>query len=635
MNVTEALLLTVLVVLVLGITGLAVLLRRRPRTESANSAAGAIATAEESARAEAVVQRIRTDLDAEWERLRAEEATLQRLRGELDADRARLTDTQRELAGRDTELTARDAELAGRDTELATRDADLTARDAELATRDADLTARTDRLATRARELDDRGRQLDARHEEVQSQEAVLRSRADEFAVTQERLRAEIDAERAELRRIRQDQDRRDDRLTGREDRLEAEQLRVTGLLGELDRRGRDLSLHEAEIGRATDHHRAELERIGGLSVDEARTELIDAARDEADRHSVVITREIETTARREGESRARKIIVEAIQRLASEQTAESVVSTVELPSDDMKGRIIGREGRNIRAFEQITGVNVMIDDTPGTVLISCFDPVRRETARLALTDLINDGRIQPVRIEEAYERAVRRIEERCLEAAEDACATAGIVPLAPDLMPILGSLQYRTSYGQNVLRHLVECAHLAGLMAGELGLDVDQCKRAAFLHDIGKALTHKVPGTHAIVGANLLRKYGEDPDIVHAVEAHHNEVEPHTVEAILTQACDAISGSRPGARRESLESYVERLERIEEIATDHRGVEKAFAMQAGREVRVMVAPEDVDEIGAQVIARDIAKQIEQELTYPGQIRVTVIRESRATEIAH
>jgi ribonucrease Y len=354
----------------------------------------------------------------------------------------------------------------------------------------------------------------------------------------------------------------------------------------------------------------------------------------EAKRQAVLVARDIERQAAREADAKAQSIIVGAIQRLASEQTSESVISAVHLPGDDMKGRIIGREGRNIRSFEQVTGVNVMIDDTPESVLLSCFDPVRRETARITLTELVKDGRIHPARIEEVHERSKHQIEEYCLRAAEDAMAEVGISDLHPELVPILGTLRYRTSYGQNVLKHLVECAHIAGLMAAELGLDVVQCKRSAFLHDIGKALTHEVEGSHAMVGADLARKYGEHPDVVHAIEAHHNEVEVRTVEAVLTQAADAISGSRPGARRESIEAYVQRLERLEEIASARDGVDKVFAMQAGREVRVMVAPDVVDDIEAQVLARDIAKQVEEELTYPGQIRITVVRESRATETA-
>ena len=388
-------------------------------------------------------------------------------------------------------------------------------------------------------------------------------------------------------------------------------------------------ALADAEI----EQHLA-LERAAGLTREQAKAEIVAAVEHDAKRQSVLSARDIERQATREAESRAQMIVVGAIQRLASEQTSESVVSAVHLPGDDMKGRIIGREGRNIRAFEQVTGVNVMIDDTPESVLLSCFDPVRRETARLTLTELVRDGRIHPARIEEVHERSKSQIEQQCLRSAEDALADVGISDLHPALLPILGTLRYRTSYGQNVLKHLVESAHIAALMAAELGLDVAQCKRSAFLHDIGKALTHEVEGSHAIIGADLARKYGEHPDVVHAIEAHHNEVEVRTVEAVLTQAADAISGSRPGARRESIEAYVQRLESLEKIAAAREGVDKVFAMQAGREIRVMVAPDVVDDIEAQVLARDLAKQIEEELTYPGQIKVTVVRESRATETA-
>jgi ribonucrease Y len=299
-----------------------------------------------------------------------------------------------------------------------------------------------------------------------------------------------------------------------------------------------------------------------------------------------------------------------------------------------MKGRIIGREGRNIRAFEQVTGVNLIIDDTPEAVLLSCFDPVRREVARLTLEELVLDGRIHPHRIEEQYEKSRAEIEKLCARAGEDALVEVGITNMHPDLVALLGRLRYRTSYGQNVLKHLVESAHLAGMMAAELGLEVALMKRCALLHDIGKALTHEVEGSHAIIGAEIARRYGEHDDVVHAIEAHHNEVEVRTVEAVLTQAADAMSGGRPGARRESLEAYIKRLERLEELAKAHDGVEKVFAMQAGRELRVMVLPDVVDDLAASVLARDIAKQVEEELTYPGQIRITVVRESRATEFA-
>ena len=460
------------------------------------------------------------------------------------------------------------------------------------------------------------------------------KERSDDLERRREEMEISISTQRQELREKRAGLESQEARLHEREDRvavdLEGIQMRLERLRSQkqqLRDARRDVELEKEKVA-------AELERLAGLSMEDARQQVLDEAEHQARLSAKTLQRDIEQTARRDAEKVARSIIVSAIQRCASEQTSESVVSSIDLPSDDMKGRIIGREGRNIRAFEQITGVNVLIDETPETVLLSCFDPVRRETARLALTELVADGRIHPARIEEVFDRSRGRIAERCLRAAEEALLEVGISDLHPDLMPVLGSLRYRTSYGQNVLKHLVECAHLAGVIAAELHLDVETCKRAAFLHDIGKALTHEVEGTHAIIGADLARRHGEHPDIVHAIEAHHNEVEPRTVEAILTQACDAISGGRPGARRESLESYVQRLERLEEIAGTHPGVEKVFAMQAGREVRVMVSPEHVDDIEAQILARDIVKQIEEELTYPGNIRVTVVRESRATELA-
>ncbi len=323
-----------------------------------------------------------------------------------------------------------------------------------------------------------------------------------------------------------------------------------------------------------------------------------------------------------------------AAQRIASEQTAESTVAVLHLPDDSMKGRIIGREGRNIRTFEAVTGVNLLIDDTPEAVLLSSFDPVRREVARITLEALVADGRIQPSRIEEEYERSRLEVEARIVRAGEDAIVAVGVGDMHPDLVALLGRLRYRTSYGQNVLGHLVECANLAGVMAAELRLPIEHAKRCALLHDIGKALTHEVQGSHALIGAEVARRYGEHEDVVHAIEAHHNEIEVRTLEAVLTQTADSMSGGRPGARRESLEHYVERLERLEQIASSHDGVEKVFAMQAGREVRVVVLPDQVDDIGAQVLARDIAAEIEHELTYPGQIRVTVVRESRATGLA-
>jgi ribonuclease Y len=344
--------------------------------------------------------------------------------------------------------------------------------------------------------------------------------------------------------------------------------------------------------------------------------------------------REIEQQAREDGEERARKILTIAIQRVASEQTAESTVSVFALPSEDMKGRIIGREGRNIRAFEATTGVNIIIDDTPEAVVLSSFDPVRRESARMTLEKLVQDGRIHPARIEEVHERSMAEIEERIRRAGEDAVAEVGITDIHPEMVRLLGRLQYRTSYGQNVLRHLVESAHIASALAAELGVEPAIAKRGAFLHDIGKAVTHEVEGSHAIIGAEIARRMKEDPEVVHCIESHHGEVEQRTIHAVLAQIADSISGGRPGARRESLETYVKRLERLEEICNAFEGVHKVYAMQAGREVRVLVEPEAVDDIQAQVIARDIAKQVEEELQYPGQIRITVVRETRATEYA-
>ena len=465
------------------------------------------------------------------------------------------------------------------------------------------------------------------------------------------RAAAESEAARLteEIRQTERDLVTQAERLADSQVALEAQAARIRDESAELDKavqqlgvRGREQDDREADLDRrfaelekrAVEHDR-ERERIAGLTAEEAKAELLASVEVGARRDAALLVRSIENEARAEGTDRARAIVVEAVQRVASEQTAETVVSVLHLPSDEMKGRIIGREGRNIRTFESVTGVNVIIDDTPEAVLLSCFDPVRREVGRLTLDKLILDGRIHPHRIEEVYESSRTEVEELCLRAARDALADVGIGDLDESLLPTLGRLRYRTSYGQNVLGHLLETAHIAGVMAAELGLEPTLIKRCAFLHDIGKALTHEVEGSHAIVGAELLRRHGESEAVAHAVEAHHNEVLPRTIEAVLTQASDSCSAARPGARRESIETYVKRLARIEEIAGAKSGVEKVFAMQSGREVRVMVQPAEVDDLAAQVIAREIAKQIEDELTYPGQIRVTVVRELRATEVAH
>jgi ribonuclease Y len=460
------------------------------------------------------------------------------------------------------------------------------------------------------------------------------RQEAEQAAQGRREVEEEIRAVKDEVRELRGDLERRETRLADREQRLDEELKRIEDRAQALSQRKQDLERRAAELDKLDADRSKELERVAGLTSGAAKVELVSTIENQAKREAALIVRDIEHEARSEGEKRARKIVTLAIQRVATEQTSESVVSVLHLPGDEMKGRIIGREGRNIRAFESVTGVNLIIDDTPEAVLLSCFDPVRREIARLTLERLITDGRIHPQRIEDAYERGKAEIEQLCKRAGEDALVELGLTDMHEELVDLLGRLRYRTSYGQNVLRHLVESAHIAGMMASELRLDPMLLKRCTVLHDIGKALTHEVEGSHALIGAEIARRYGEPEDVVHAIEAHHNEVEVRTVEAVLTQAADAMSGGRPGARRESLEMYVKRLERLEQIAGGHEGVEKVFAMQAGREIRVMVKPDRIDDIQAQVIARDIAKQVEEELTYPGQIRITVVRESRATEFA-
>jgi ribonuclease Y len=488
------------------------------------------------------------------------------------------------------------------------------------------------------RRLEDAGQEADQVRARAETDAAAIMREAglaaDKAAQASRDADEELRAARAEARELRADLERREARLAERESRLDGEFGKLEERSGHLDQVRRDLETRRADLDRLDEERRQVLEQAAGLTAEQAKAELIAGIQNQAKREAALLVRETENAARRDGEERARRIVTLAIQRVASEQTSESVVSVLHLPGDEMKGRIIGREGRNIRAFESVTGVNLIIDDTPEAVLLSCFDPVRREVGRLTLERLVLDGRIHPQRIEEAYERSKGEVEQLCVRAGEDALVELSITDLHPELVTLLGRLRYRTSYGQNVLRHLVESAHIAGMMASELGMDPALLKRCTVLHDVGKALTHEVEGSHALIGAEIARRYGEPADVVHAIEAHHNEVEVRTVEAVLTQAADAISGGRPGARRESLEAYVKRLERLEQIATAQPGVEKVFAMQAGREIRVMVKPERVDDIQAQVIARDVAKQVEEELTYPGQIRVTVVRESRATEFA-
>jgi ribonuclease Y len=468
---------------------------------------------------------------------------------------------------------------------------------------------------------------LDAEREAESVVKESLQEVKEEIAAMRREAEEDVRARREELTLVER-------RIAATEDELKAKLAEVERRASDLDDRDEKLHYVREQLERATEVHKTQLERIAAMTAQEARDQLMAQVLDEAKRAAMAQIREIEQRAREEGDERARKIVTIAIQRVASEQTAESTVSVFNLPSDDMKGRIIGREGRNIRAFESTTGVNLIIDDTPEAVVLSCFDPVRRETARMTLEKLVADGRIHPARIEEVHERSHREIDEQIRRAGEDAVAEVGITDIHPEMIKLLGRLQYRTSYGQNVLKHLVESAHVAAAIASEIGVDPVITKRGAFLHDIGKAVTHEVEGSHAIIGAEIARRLKEHPEVVHCIESHHGEVEQHSIHAVLAQIADGISGGRPGARRESLETYVKRLERLEEICTAFPGVEKTFAMQAGREVRVMVVPDDVDDLSAQVMARDIAKQVEEELQYPGQIKITVVRESRAVEYA-
>jgi ribonuclease Y len=468
---------------------------------------------------------------------------------------------------------------------------------------------------------------LDAEREAEQVVHTALVEVKDEIAAMRREAEEEVRARREEV-------GRQEARLTQKEEAVERKLADLERRSAEMDDRDLQLQKVRQHLEHAAEQHRQRLETVAQMTSQEAREALVAHVVEEAKRAAMAQVREIEQRAREEGEERARKIVTIAIQRVASEQTSESTVSVFSLPSDDMKGRIIGREGRNIRAFEAVTGVNLIIDDTPEAVVLSCFDPVRRETARLTLEKLVSDGRIHPARIEEAYERSQKEIEEQIRRAGEEAVLDVGITDMHPELVKLLGRLQYRTSYGQNVLRHLIESAHVAAAISAELGLDPRVPKRGALLHDIGKAVTHEVVGSHAIIGAEIARRLKESPEVVHCIESHHGEVEQRTVEAVIAQIADGISGGRPGARRESLETYVKRLERLEEICTGYPGVEKVYAMQAGREVRVMVKPQDVDDLSAQVMARDIAKQVEEELQYPGQIKITVVRETRSIEFA-
>ena len=460
----------------------------------------------------------------------------------------------------------------------------------------------------------------------TQQKELILAAK-DEKMRLQREAEDEARAKRGELATLESRLLARDEQLDMRADMLEQRDRKL------LDRE-REFEASRQELARAQQEHVAALERVSGMTAAEAKAQLLEAVRDEADRDAVRLAKAIEREAREEAEERAREIIITTMQRIAADHTAEHTVSAVHLPNDEMKGRIIGREGRNIRALEQATGVDLIIDDTPETVVISAFDPVRREVARLALTKLMADGRIHPGRIEEVVAKARAEVDLVMRQAGEQAVYDAGIPALPSEIVKLLGRLKFRTSYGQNVLVHSVETSRLAAIIAAELGCDVQVAKVAGLLHDMGKAIDHETEGPHAQIGAQIAQRHNLSPKVVNAIAAHHQEVDFDSQEAPIVLVADAISASRPGARGESMETYVRRLEDLQAIAESFDGVERSFAVQAGREVRVLVKPEQIDDVSATRLARDVVKKIEASLTYPGQIKVTVIRETRAVEYA-
>ena len=453
----------------------------------------------------------------------------------------------------------------------------------------------------------------------VEAKEEIHKSRTEYEKEVKER-RADLQKQERRLQQKEESLDKKLDAFERKED--------------DLRRRQANIAATQDEVEMIKKSQLETLEKLSGLTQEEAKNHLLKNLENECKHDAALKIKEIETNLKDNADQLAREIISIAIQRCAADQAGEITVTSVHIPSDDLKGRIIGREGRNIRTFEQVSGVSLVIDDTPETVVLSSFDPVRRETARVALENLIADGRIHPARIEELYKKAEALVAERVREAGEQAAFDAGIHDLHPELVKTLGALRYRTSFGQNVLSHSIQVSALCGIMASELGLDEAPAKRAGLLHDLGKAIDHEVEGPHAVIGADLARRYGERPEIVHAIEAHHNDVEANSVVDVLIQAADAVSAARPGARKETLDAYVKRLEKLEEIANSHKGVERTYAIQAGREVRVMVEPEVVDEAESVVLAHDIAQQIENEMQYPGQVKVVVIRESRAVDYA-
>ncbi len=446
-------------------------------------------------------------------------------------------------------------------------------------------------------------------------------------------LKERHEAER-EIKEQRREVSRQEQRLLSKEESLDRKNENLDRKNEQLNQKLKEAEDIKARTQEVLDEHLKELQRISGYTVEEAKTELLSRIEQDVQHDAALKIIEIESRLKEEADRKAKEIISLAIQRCASDHVSETTVSTVTLPNDDMKGRIIGREGRNIRSIEQLTGVDLIIDDTPEAITVSCFDPIRREIARLTLEKLISDGRIHPTRIEDTVDKARREVEAEVKAAGERATFEIGIHSINPELVKMLGRLKYRTSYGQNVLTHSLEVAYISGIIADELGVDSVLAKRAGLLHDIGKALTAEVEGSHVQLGVDLARKYKENEQVLHAIEAHHGDVEPQTIIAVIVQAADAISAARPGARRENLENYIKRLQKLEEIANSFNGVEKSYAVQAGREIRIMVKPEEVGDEQMVLVARDIVKKIEESLEYPGQIKINVIRESRAVDYA-
>ena len=463
--------------------------------------------------------------------------------------------------------------------------------------------------------------------------EAILEAKEQELKLRND-FEREVKEKRAELARTENRLNQKEEFLDKKEDNLSRRNEETTRQQNVLKDKQAEMDKKLAEISVQHEKMIAEFEKVAQMSKEEAKSELIDAITDEAKRDAARLVKDIEAEAKEEGDRKAKEIVSLAIQKCSTEQATELTVSVVPLPSDDMKARIIGREGRNIRALENATGIELIIDDTPEVVIVSGFDPVRRETARIALERLIQDGRIHPARIEETVEKIKKELDQQIKEAGEAAMFECGIFGLHPELVKLLGRLKFRTSYGQNVLKHSIEVSHLAGVMATELGVDAALAKRAGLLHDIGKAVDFEIEGTHMQIGADLAKKYRENGHVVNAILAHHGDVEAKTVEAVLVAAADGISGARPGARRETTTNYIKRLQKLEEISGSFKGVEKCYAIQAGREVRVMVKPEQVNDAQTLFLAKEIAKKIEKEMEYPGQIKVNVIREWRATEFA-